>query len=137
MNEDEYIFWEKLQNLTQQVGGLYDIIPFSIPSNLQCVENPNEPILGYFSVSAKSSKRIFIKDNFSGIIDPYADCISDTLHTDYVDNIPGLNTSFWVLLINKGSFSSPGYTVITDSRGCADCTVRGSNIEPDFWIDDK
>jgi hypothetical protein len=137
MNENEYIYWEQLQNLTVQVGGLYDMIPASIPNNLRCIENPEEKVLGYFSVSAKSSRRIFIKDNFSGIIDLYADCISDTLHTDYVDNIPDLNTSFWVLLIQKGSFSKPGYTVITDSRGCADCTVRGTNIKPDFWQDDK
>jgi hypothetical protein len=137
MNENEYIYWKQLQNLTVQVGGLYDMIPASIPNNLRCIDNPEEKVLGYFSVSAKSSRRIFIKDNFSGIIDLYADCISDTLHTDYVDNIPDLNTSFWVLLIQKGSFTRPGYTVITDSRGCADCTVRGTNIKPDFWQDDK
>jgi hypothetical protein len=133
LNEAEYNYWEQLQNLTVQVGGLYDLIPASVPNNLRCIENPEEKVLGYFSVSAKSSKRIFIENNFSGIIDPYANCISDTLHTDYIAGIAGLNTTVWILLLHKGSFSSPGYTIITRSRGCADCTVRGTNIEPDFW----
>ena len=80
LNEDEYNYWEKLQKLTEQVGGLYDIIPASIPSNIMCIENPDEKVLGYFSVSAISSKRIFIKDKFAGIIDLYADCVSDTTY---------------------------------------------------------
>jgi hypothetical protein len=136
LNEDEYNFWEKLQNLTVQVGGLYDVIPYSIPSNLLCIENPNEKVLGYFSVSAKSSKRIFIEDNFSGIIDQYADCISDTIPTDDANSIPNLNISVWVLLVHKHTFNSPGYTLITKSKGCADCTVRGTTKKPDFWIGD-
>ena len=73
LNEDEYLYWEKFQNITEQVGGLYDIIPSSVPSNVYCLDDPNEKVLGYFSVSANSSKRIFIKDNFSGLFTPYTD----------------------------------------------------------------
>jgi hypothetical protein len=40
LNEDEYAYWEKLENTTEQVGTLYDIIPASIPSNIECIENP-------------------------------------------------------------------------------------------------
>jgi hypothetical protein len=38
LNEDEYDYWEKLQNVTQDVGSLYDIIPSSVPGNIYCVE---------------------------------------------------------------------------------------------------
>jgi hypothetical protein len=133
LNEDEYLFWERLQNLTVEVGGLYDIIPASIPSNLRCVENPNEKILGYFSVSAKSSKRIFIKDNFAGIIDPYAGCVTDTV---YSDNIPGLNESAWILLTHGCSMPCITFYEITTHRECTDCTFRGTTSKPLFWTDD-
>ena len=73
LNEDEYLYWEKLQNMSEQVGGLYDMIPSAIPSNVYCIDDPNEKVLGYFSVSASSSKRIFIKDHFAGIFTPYTD----------------------------------------------------------------
>ena len=132
LNEDEYLYWEKLQHLNDQVGGLYDIIPSSIPSNILCIENPGEKVLGYFSVSAKSSKRIFIKDIFSGIIDRYSDCITDTVYGDF--EIPGINSDVWVLSDNPPSFPSPRTRILTDKRGCADCTVRGTIKRPDFWI---
>ena len=96
MNEDEYGYWEKVQNLTSQVGGLSDIVPSSIPSNIYRIDDPGEPVLGYFSVSAKSSKRIFIKDAFEGIIDPYKNCITDTVCGD--GNIQGLDISVWILI---------------------------------------
>jgi hypothetical protein len=31
----------------------------------------------------------------------------------------------------------PPERVITTTKGCADCTVRGTIIEPDFWNEGK
>ena len=134
INEDEYNYWEKTQNVAVQVGGLYDIIPASVPSNIRCIENPEEKVLGYFSVSAKSSKRIFIRDDFAGIIDPYANCVTDTVTSD---NFPGLNINKWILLAHVCSFPCIPWYEITTHRECTDCTIRGTNLEPDFWKDDK
>ena len=130
LNEDEYIYWGKIQNIALQVGGLYDVIPASVPSNLKCIEDPTEKVLGYFSVSAKSSKRIFIKDDFEGIIDRYANCVTDT--TGYVDP-PGLGVNVWIL--EDEPYFIPPFKVLTDKKGCADCTVRGSKVKPGFWED--
>lgn len=133
LNEDEYLYWEKLQNITEQVGGLYDIIPSSVPSNVYCLDDPNERVLGYFSVSATSSKRIFINDRFAGVKTPYTDdvCIADTIFGTAV--LPSLNVSVWVIEIS----SRPPYTVITYTRGCVDCTTRGTKIKPLFWKEGK
>lgn len=133
LNEDEYTYWEKLQNIAEQVGGLYDITPSSIPSNIWCVENPSDKVLGYFSVSASSSKRIFIKDRFLGIVDLYANCISDTVFGG--GSIPDLNTYVWVI-IDHQSPPDP-YRVLTQIKGCYDCSVRGTTTEPVYWRDDK
>jgi hypothetical protein len=57
INEDEYTYWEKLQNISEEVGSLYDITPSTIPGNIFCVEDPGEYVLGYFSVSAKTSRK--------------------------------------------------------------------------------
>ena len=129
LNEDEYLYWEKLQNISQQVGGLYDIIPSSIPSNVYSQNDPTEKVLGYFSVSASSSKRIFIKDNFIGLVDLYKDCAQDTIFN--FNPIPNLNSTVWVII--EHTLPPPSYRIITYSKGCADCTARGTNIIPDFW----
>ena len=133
LTEDEFLYWEKLKNMSDQVGGLYDMIPSGIPGNVYCIDDPNEKVLGYFSVSASSSKRIFIEDHFAGIFTQYTNdiCITDTIYGN--DIIPYLNNGIWVLLTNV----IPPMRVVTDIKGCADCTVRGTAIEPDFWKEGK
>jgi len=132
LTEDEYLYWEKLQNVSQQVGGLYDMIPSGIPSNVYCLNDPNQQVLGYFSVSAKSSKRLFIKDHFAGVLTQYTDaiCIADTVFGSN-NPIRDLNTFVWVIIDQP--LPPPGLRVITRIKGCYDCTLRGTNIRPDFW----
>jgi hypothetical protein len=135
MNEDEYSYWEKLENISEQVGGLYDMIPAAIPSNVFCVNNPNESVLGYFSVSGTSSKRVFIKDHFAGIQSPYttAVCVSDTLFNG--ETVPNMGSFVWVIVDHP--LPPPSYQVITRIKGCYDCTLRGTNVEPAFWHENK
>ncbi|NLJ42192.1 MAG: DUF4249 domain-containing protein [Bacteroidales bacterium] len=133
LNEDEFNYWEKLQNVSQDVGGLYDVIPASIPGNIFCVEDPAERVLGYFSVSGKSSERIFIKETFRGLINLYRQCPVDTIYGN--KPIPNLNSSVWVIVDEP--YSMPPYKIITDKKYCADCTTRGVTIKPDFWDEEK
>lgn len=132
INEDEFTYWNKLSQVVEQVGSLYDITPASIPSNIRCIEKPEETVLGYFSVSSVKSKRIFIKNQFRGLINLYVDC--ETLRVGYNDYIPNLGIDRWVIIDH--SFPPPPYKIVTFFKGCADCTVRGTTIKPDFWVDD-
>lgn len=128
LNNDEYSYWEKVQNLSEQVGGLYDIIPSSIPSNIYCVDDPNQKVLGYFSVSGHSSRRIFIKEQFMGLVDLYVNCADSQAPVG--PPIPNLGVTVWII----GQHGPPDtYWILTYDKGCADCTVRGSNTPPDFW----
>lgn len=133
LNEEEFVYWEKMQNIFKNVGGLYDMIPASLPNNLHCIENPEEEVLGYFSVSAQSSKRIFIEDRFAGIIDRFSDCIIDTVTES---KLIGLNESIWILFRHGCTIPCVTTFEITDRRECADCTLRGTPKKPDFWIDE-
>ena len=137
LNEDEFAYWEKLKNITQDIGSLYDITPASIPSNIFCVENPAEKVLGYFSVSAKSSKRFFIKDNFRGLPNLYSNCVSDTIFSSSNPYIANLNETIWILDQSLPPGMPPYFTTITYFRGCADCTARGTNVEPDYMKDNN
>jgi len=124
LNFDEYQYWEKLQFICEDVGNLYDITPSAIPSNIFCIEDPGKEVLGYFSVSAKSSKRFFIKDIFLGITNPYLRCVEDTVRGG---NVQGLGVYSWIL--EEG----PDYVIVTNIRDCVDCTTRGTIVEPPFW----
>jgi hypothetical protein len=136
LNEKEYEYWEKLQNTTEKVGSLYDITPESIPSNVFCIDRPDEKVLGYFSVSSVKSKRIFIHDYFRGIVDLYSDCANDVIGGINVPVPQGyiLGLNIWVIIDHR---EPPPYRIVTFSKGCADCTTRGTTVEPDFWKDSK
>ena len=133
VNEAEYEYWDYMQRISEQTGNLYDITPASIQGNIYCVDDPDETVLGYFSVSAKASRRIFIEDFFSGLVNLYSDCVLATIPGR--QPIPNLGIYVWVIV--DGSTDMPPYMVITDKKGCADCTVRGTKVKPSFWDDDK
>ena len=128
LNYDEYIYWEKIQKIVENVGSLYDITPASIPGNVYCIEDPNVKVLGYFSVSAITSRRIFIQEHFSGQADFYLKCPIDTVPAG--SDIPGLGIYVWII----GHTSAWGHPLIlTDDINCYDCTKRGTSIKPEYW----
>jgi Domain of unknown function (DUF4249) len=136
LNEDEYNFWEEIQNVSQNVGNLYDMTPTFIPGNIHNVDDPEETVLGYFSVSSISRKRIFIKDSFSGLPDLYWYCPTDTIWGE--GEIEGLNREVWVLedhplpdLYTGTEFIR--WRIITKYKECADCTTRGTLVKPSYW----
>lgn len=133
LSQEEFEYWEKLKKVTEEVGSLYDITPSFIPGNIKCIEDPAQDVLGYFSVSAKSSKRTYISGYFKGIVNLYRKCPTDTV-SDIV-GLPGLNKTIWV--IESNTLLVPPVYILTETKGCADCSVRGSTIKPFWWEDIK
>jgi hypothetical protein len=131
LNESEYNFWERVQNISQNVGNLYDISPMAIPSNIRCCDNPEERVLGYFSVSAVTQKRLFIKDHFFGLPHFFIYCATDTLKGKLPET--GLDKDYWV--IEDYGDELPPFWVVTTYRECADCTTRGTSVMPSFWLE--
>jgi hypothetical protein len=135
MNEDEYIYWERFRNMSEQTGSLYDIIPAAIPNNIYCVENPSEKTLGYFSVSAFTSNRIFIKDTFAGFNGTFEKCLSDTVFTTRPDTLD--RSGRYLYIIEDHSKEVPPAVIFTADINCVDCRSRGTSFKPSFWDDDK
>lgn len=132
MSEEEFIYWEKIKAVSKDVGGLYDVTPASIPNNIMCIDDPAIQTLGYFSVSSVKTKRIYIQEFFRGQLNRYLDCVHDTLKS-CKPAIPNLNISVWELDRDPMCPNMGTWTTITYSKGCADCTTRGTTIRPSFW----
>jgi hypothetical protein len=132
IDEPEYDFWEKVRNVSQNVGSLYDITPMAIQGNIRCTTNPEQSAIGYFSVSAVTQKRLFIRDKFLGLPHFYSYCATDTIYG--ILPAAGLNTTYWV--IEDYQNEVPPWWVITEFRECGDCTTEGTKVKPLFWDED-
>jgi len=129
ISEQEYNYWNRMQTMSEQTGTLYDVMPSSVQGNMNCIEDPSEKVLGFFSVSAKRTKRIYVEEFFSGMTELYKSCPVDTVMGR--GPVANLGTSLWVIV--DGTNDMPPFRVLTDKKGCADCTVRGTTKKPAFW----
>jgi len=131
LSKNEYDFWVRVRNVSENVGNLYDITPFAIKGNIRCVTDPGETVLGYFSVSAVARKRLFIHERFRGLPHFMTYCATDTLYGVLPET--GLNSEYWVIE-DFGDEQEP-FWVVTTYKECADCTTRGTSIMPSFWYE--
>lgn len=131
IDESEYFFWEKVQNIHENVGGLYDMTPMAIAGNIRCTTDPGQTVLGYFSVSAVSQKRLFVHDTFLGLSLYYPSCPTDTAFNNLPDG--ELKKDYWIVEDNGNEI--PAWWVITRYRECADCATDSERIRPDYWED--
>ncbi len=60
ISEQEYDYWTNVQKLVDLEGSLFDPPPGELKNNLFSETNPDNIVLGYFSVSTVSEKRLFI-----------------------------------------------------------------------------
>lgn len=136
ITQDEYSYWDKLQRITQEVGGLYDVVPMSVESNINCIDSPGEKVLGYFSVSSAATKRIFINSPLMNFPDFYHDCPIDTVPISA--QIPTLNVFRFIIgkVIDLPPTFQP-FFILTDKKQCTDCSLTGSKVMPAFWNETK
>ena len=143
IDKAEYEFWEDLQRVTENIGGLFDSQPYEIVGNVHHVSNPSTPVLGYFSGGMFTEKRIFIdylKLPNELQIRPYNSCLLDTVcivrtptttHGCSID-LPNLPLNSYIVdgITEEGIVW--GFTMA--SSECADCRVSGGILtKPEFW----
>jgi hypothetical protein len=72
---------------------------------------------------------MFIKEHFAGQINYYQNC--PIARIENPGFIQGLGQYLWILEYDDRAI--PPYVILTNDKGCVDCTVRGSDVRPDFW----
>lgn len=135
-----YNYYQTLQKFSNSEGVFSENQVGFIKGNLRLETNENENIIGFFEVSSVASKRIFFnKEAITDVIPNFIDdcsTISPLLFDSFTGAYPLANEikkdTYIYFEDNVGSEGGP-YTLV--KKICGDCTVLGSNIKPDFWID--
>ncbi len=60
ISEDEYIYWKNIEQLINIDGTLFDPPPAAVVGNLVNINDPEDKIQGYFSVTSSDSRYFFI-----------------------------------------------------------------------------
>ncbi len=63
LSKDAFRFREDLKTQNESVGSIFDPPPFSIRGNIVNINDPEDRVLGYFSVVGESSQRWFTNHN--------------------------------------------------------------------------
>jgi len=127
LSASAYWYWEGLENNLQSNGGLFDTQPSLTPGNICNPDNEDEIVIGYFSVSGTSLKRVFVSDvpDLNIIDDPYF-CVPGQLPYSFYRLTSAFLPYYLATLNDKyGSID----------KKCADCREykNSSHIPPEFW----
>ena len=130
-SEGAFWYWSELAKNVQSKGGLFDVQPALTPSNICNIEDEEELVIGYFSISGVSERRIFLRD-VSGL-DVYRDSyycapgiMPGFLHRYPQDKLP----------LYVASSSITGIPLSGEVRDeCIDCRLykNSSSEKPEFW----
>jgi len=132
LSKEAFNYWNELLKNTENLGTLFDPQPSQVLGNIHNNQNLNDPVLGYFSASFTSEKRIFIRYNEVAYLFPFIsinrDCTEDTV---LLADLPRFGTT-GQLLTNPVGITLIGYGY--SNVGCVDCRTKGgTNIKPKYW----
>ena len=131
-NEASYHFHETLNELSLSENIFSQTQAGFIDSNIYSLDNQNDKVAGYFEVSSVSEQRLFI--NRSDFTDEPYDWNCQVYSPGSFES--NFDTTLEVQIkFDRISLVETGPPVLITFRQCGDCTVWGSNIKPDFWID--
>jgi hypothetical protein len=135
LSEAGYTYWNDLKKTTESLGGLFDPLPSQVVGNFRCIDNPSEPVIGFFEAGNFSEKRIFIKfsdlpNDFSYYQPPY--CPIDTILVEELEG-PRDPDSLIGEISLPGQLGIIGYS--TSEKNCIDCRVLGTGFpyRPSYW----
>ncbi len=116
---------DQINSLISDDNFLFASQPFQVKGNIQCVENPEEQVLGYFTAAGISTRRVFL-DRPPGVSFYYVKCYADT-DLRGLGFIPHTAWPAYLTLLDNGRMA-----IISEI--CVDCTQNGGVLnKPDFW----
>lgn len=156
LDSEAYNYYENLNNFTQSESVFSAIQPGFLEGNIRRTDIENGLVLGYFEVASISRQRLFF--NFTDFFpnEPLPAYFGDTNCTrliapalgnperdgpqplgcpepSLIRRVKSNEISYFGENENPGECEGP--YLMTPSI-CADCTLLGTNVVPDFWIEE-
>ncbi len=131
LSKNAYAYLEKMKKSTESMGTIFDPMPTTDQGNIVCNTDPAEIVIGYVYVSNVRDRRIFISRGEVTNWRFNMSCTIDTIENNAEDIYAAFAHGSMIPISSLGSFTTTHYTA--SSSYCMDCTLRGTNVKPDFW----
>jgi hypothetical protein len=139
LTRDQYEYWSNLKKTTEPSGTIFDAQPSQLNSNIHCLDNPSEPVLGYLCASSTTRKRIFISRSELSDYNYTPYWLSCQLDTNIIIGIGAADKRQDYDYLAKPGHLFTLYEVFTGGYGmvpnaCGDCREHGgTSVKPSFW----
>lgn len=137
ISKESYEFLDKVKELNETTGSLFDAIPNEVFGNIRSSDGKNLPVLGYFSVAGVSTKRAFFDRQdtpFTQFPPLGPECLTDTIPLSFITLDRKVNRNDWVLYDYHVDDNDVRIGYLLSRTPCTSCSGNdATNIEPDFW----
>ncbi|WP_034920269.1 DUF4249 domain-containing protein [Gillisia sp. CAL575] len=135
ISREAYTYYEILKELSSSDNLFSQSQPGFFAGNISNINNPDEKVIGFFNVSSVSEKRIFF--NYEDFYEP------ESIRPRFVPfaACEAIAPSIPTLIVQleqdavRWSETTPGGVLLVVPKRCVDCTVFGTNVKPEFWVD--
>lgn len=127
-----YEFLQRMKRNTENLGTLFDAQPSQLESNIRCVQDPSETIIGYADIAEMVEKRIFIKRSEVSPWNYRQQCEEVSLPNNR-DSVREVQYVMIPTSADEVSLIGKVLRYFASIPACVDCTTMGSNIKPSFW----
>lgn len=137
ITQEEFRYWESLEELNENLGTLFDPIPASIHGNIRKINDPDASVLGFFTCSSVRTDTLYV-DASEFVQDPiyfdspYSFCNYELIRGDNNPDIKRYLKWGWVVAdtLRDGEVL---VTTMVNSTFCCDCTTAGNEESPAGW----
>jgi hypothetical protein len=136
VREEAYLYYAGQSKNMTQTSGVFSHIPAEMQGNIQCLDEPSLPVIGYVEVSVPTRAERYIPES-EGLYEP-SDERCYLMIFDYSSDWD----NFSIHLFGESDSVDPELGIVTGSvltiapRKCLDCTLRGTKNKPPFWPTD-
>ncbi len=140
ISENAFVFLDKLNKQNNNEDALYTIQPFQIEGNLTNIQDPSEPVLGYFIVAAGSLGPRILTKAPPRIQYKHTKCVADTTARTIYSKISSATLRDLPLYYTVAYFEPPNESsdiieaIAYVQQDCLDCQKKGGTaIKPEYW----
>lgn len=129
--KEGYAFLESMKKNTEGTGSVFDAQPSGLSSNIRCVNDAAEPVIGFVSICPVQQQRIFISNGQLPDWGYNQGCVQNEVE-NISDSIKAKASALTPTTVAKTSpFGIAAF--FAANEGCVDCRLSGSPVKPSFW----